>query len=113
MTEIEYLQTLIEVLFANTDITGIVLASLLVNLGDEQSSEFQEKVRQEVMEQKRKITQEEEDGRDASSGISPGAYACRQDTLLHYLTLEAVRMVSHGRKCLPCSGPSCDSSAPP
>lgn len=81
----QFLQTLIEILFANIDITGLVLASLLENMAGDAA--FQTKLLAEVRHEKKGV-----------SSADVATYTSKQDTLLHYLTLESVRLVSHVRK---------------
>ena len=90
-----FLQTLIEALIANIGITGLVLVSLLANLAGDAT--FQTKLCAEVAALKtmKKTTRKNNDG--ASTNIAD--YAAKQDGLLHYLTLESVRLVPHVRKC--------------
>lgn len=80
----QYFQTLIEILFANIDINGHVLACLLSNLAA--NTTFQDKLCAEIAAHPD----------DTSFNIN---YAVKQDTLLHCLTLESVRLLSSVCKC--------------
>ncbi|KAF2686196.1 cytochrome P450 CYP5293A1 [Lentithecium fluviatile CBS 122367] len=78
MSRIEFLQTVDEMLFANIDITGSIIAFIVVNLASNQS--FQERLRVEIEKQKQ------------SKSYNYESYITKQDTLLHYLTLESLRV---------------------
>jgi hypothetical protein len=76
---------LIEILFANIDINGHVLADLLNHLAG--NSAFQMKLCDEIATQK-----------NSTTPFDIASYAAKQDTLLHCLTLESVRLISSVRK---------------
>jgi hypothetical protein len=57
-----------------------------VNLADDCA--FQNKLRAEIVEQKKK----------KNGALNVADYAAKQDSLVHYLTLESVGLVSHVRK---------------
>jgi len=57
-----------------------------VNLASD--SAFQNKLRAEIVQQKEK----------KNGALNVADYAAKQDSLVHCLTLESVRLVSHGRK---------------
>lgn len=64
-------------LFANIDITGSIIAFIFVNLASNVA--FQDKLRAEIKEQKQ------------DKNYDYQTYITKQDTLLHYLTLESLR----------------------
>ncbi|KAI3332923.1 cytochrome P450 [Ustulina deusta] len=72
----QYLQTIDEMLFTNIEVTGSILTYTLVQLAKEQ--DYQQRLYEEVMAHKG-----EDNIRD---------YVTQQTTLLHYLTLESVRL---------------------
>lgn len=74
----QFLQTVDEMLFFNIDITGSIVAFILVNLAS--NKPFQEKLRLEIAEQK------------SQASYNVTEYIGRQDTLLHYVTLESIRV---------------------
>lgn len=65
-------------LFFNIDITGAIVAFILVNLA--RNIPFQAKLRSEIAEQK------------SQASYDMIEYIGRQDTLLHYVTLESIRV---------------------
>ncbi|KKY25509.1 putative cytochrome p450 monooxygenase [Phaeomoniella chlamydospora] len=92
MSKTEYLQTLDEMLFTNIDITGSVLGFIFVNMASKNS--FQEKLRAEVVGQKQQ------------ESYSIANYVAKQDSLLHYATLESLRI----SPALSFSPPECTAS---
>ncbi|KAK3309852.1 cytochrome P450 monooxygenase [Chaetomium strumarium] len=79
MSLVEFLQSLDEMLYTNIDITGLALARLLHNIAAH--ADFQARLRAEILGEKQQ-----------QSGYSAAAYAGKQDTLLHYATLESLRL---------------------
>ena len=65
-------------LFFNIDVTGSIVAFILVNLAG--NAPFQEKLRSEITEQKTQVS------------YDVAQYINSQDTLLHYVTLESIRV---------------------
>ncbi|KAK4240420.1 cytochrome P450 [Achaetomium macrosporum] len=78
MSLVEFLQSLDEMLYTNIDITGLVLACLLNNIAAH--PDFQVRLRAEILAEKQ------------HPDYSAVAYAGKQDTLLHYVTLESLRL---------------------
>jgi hypothetical protein len=83
---LQFLQTVDEMLFFNIDITGSIVAFILVNLAG--NLPFQEKLRSEITEQQNQ----------ASYDVAE--YIIRQDTLLHYVTLESIRVTPAMCECV-------------
>ncbi|RYO88683.1 hypothetical protein DL762_003609 [Monosporascus cannonballus] len=73
-----YLQTIDEMLFTNIEVTGSILTFMLTQLAKHQ--DFQQRLYEEIMAQK------------TEEGFEVRNYVTRQTTLLHYLTLESVRL---------------------
>ncbi|KAL2045406.1 hypothetical protein ABVK25_012118 [Lepraria finkii] len=78
MTMAEFLQTLDEILFTNIDITANVLVFMLTNLATHRP--FQESLHAEIMQERNRPS------------YDIAQYIGRQDTLLHYLGMECVRL---------------------
>ncbi|KAK3332995.1 cytochrome P450 CYP5293A1 [Cercophora scortea] len=74
----EFLQSLDEMLYTNIDITGLVVACLLTKLAA--NPDVQVRLRAEILAEKKVL------------GFSAFTYATKQETLLNYVTLEAVRL---------------------
>ncbi|KAE8383482.1 cytochrome P450 [Aspergillus bertholletiae] len=78
MTVDQYLQTIDEMIFTNIDITSSVLAFMLSLLA--QHPDFQQRLYDEIMAQR------------TEKGLDMKVYMARQDSLLHYLCLETLRL---------------------
>ncbi|KAK3693045.1 cytochrome P450 CYP5293A1 [Podospora appendiculata] len=74
----EFLQSLDEMLYTNIDITGLVVACLLAKIAA--NPEVQARLRTEISAEKK------------ARGFSASTYATKQETLLNYVTLEAIRL---------------------
>ncbi|RYP81234.1 hypothetical protein DL769_002064 [Monosporascus sp. CRB-8-3] len=74
----QYLQTIDEMLFTNIEVTGSILTFMLTQLAKHQ--DFQQRLYEEIVAQK------------AEEGFNVRNYVTQQTTLLHYLTLESVRL---------------------
>ncbi|KAL9045363.1 MAG: hypothetical protein Q9214_001576 [Letrouitia sp. 1 TL-2023] len=74
----QFLQTLDEILFTNIDITGSVLASIFINLA--LNVFFQETLRAELK------------ARKSQASYTVADYIAQQDSLLHCVTLESLRI---------------------
>ena len=80
----QFLQTLDEILFTNIDITGSVLAFIFINTA--RNAPFQEALRAEIKARKS----------DASYNVAD--YIAHQNSLLHCVTLESLRISPALRK---------------
>jgi hypothetical protein len=65
-------------LFSNIDITGSIMAFTLINVAKD--STFQNKLLSEIR------------AKEQTAGYDVGEYVARQDTLLHFATLESIRV---------------------
>ncbi|OGM48068.1 hypothetical protein ABOM_002902 [Aspergillus bombycis] len=74
----QYLQTIDEMIFTNIDITGNVLAFMLGQLA--RHPDFQQRLYEEIVAQR------------SGEDLDLKAYVARQDSLLHYLCLESIRL---------------------
>lgn len=64
-------------------------------------SAFQQKLREEIGTHKGSLSSSTPSQADIFSSLNIPTYVSKQDSLLHHLTLEAVRLVSHVRKFSP------------
>jgi hypothetical protein len=72
-------------LFTNIDITGSILALILKNLAKDQG--FQEKLRGEIALQR------------SSPSYGVADYIAKQNTFLHYVTMESIRVTPSMCEC--------------
>ncbi|KAM5467838.1 putative DNA helicase [Microsporum ferrugineum] len=75
---VQYLQTIDEMLFTNIEVTGSILAYMFSQLAKHQ--DFQQRLYDEVLASK------------SAGELYLRGYLGQQNTLLHYLTLESVRL---------------------
>ena len=80
----QFLQTLDEILFTNIDITGSVLAFIFINTA--RNAPFQEELRAEIK------------ARKSQASYNVVDYIAQQDSLLHCVTLESLRISPALRK---------------
>ncbi|PLB38073.1 cytochrome P450 [Aspergillus candidus] len=78
MSNVEFLETMDELLFTNIDVTSTVIAFLLINIAANQS--FQSSLREEIA------------AKQSQPSYNLSDYVLEKDTLLHYAAMESVRM---------------------
>lgn len=83
----KYLQTLDEILFTNIDVTGSVLAFLLLNLAT--ASDFQTALRLEIQDHH---ILDPSRSPDLPTNTPSSSYLSAQNSLLHFATLESLRI---------------------
>ncbi|PKX89262.1 cytochrome P450 [Aspergillus novofumigatus IBT 16806] len=86
----EFLHTLDEILFANVDVSSAVLNTLFEHLAA--NTAFQQKLRGEVEAHIQSRTHTPDTDTDTDTNTHTGKYLSKQDTLLNYAVMEAIRL---------------------
>ncbi|KAJ5185543.1 hypothetical protein N7491_006590 [Penicillium cf. griseofulvum] len=86
----EFLHTLDEILFANVDVSSAVLNTLLEHLAA--NTDFQQKLRGEIVAHGHSCSHALNTDTDTDANTRTGIYLSKQDTLLNYAVMEAMRL---------------------
>ncbi|EAW16808.1 uncharacterized protein NFIA_001570 [Aspergillus fischeri NRRL 181] len=86
----EFLHTLDEILFANVDVSSAVLNTLFEHLAA--NAAFQQKLRGEVEAHIQSRTHTPDTDTETDTNTHTGKYLSKQDTLLNYAVMEAMRL---------------------